>query len=80
MVNWQDFITSDKDILLGKPIIRDTRLSVEFVLERLASGWSEHDLLENYPRLNKDALKAVFAYTYDCMRDGLLFPQKQHRA
>lgn len=73
MKNWKDHITSDPSILLGKPIIKDTRISVEFILQRLASGWSESEILENYPRLTPDDLRAVFAYTYECMKDGLLF-------
>lgn len=80
MINWKEHITSDKAVLLGKPVIKDTRLSVEFILERFASGWSEKDLLDNYPRLKKESLQAVFAYAYDCMRDGLLFTSVRKRA
>lgn len=61
-MNWQDYITSDEKVLLGKPTIKGTRLSVEFLLERLADGWTEQDLLDNYPRLTKEALQALFAY------------------
>jgi len=60
-------------VLLGKPAIRGTRISVEFVLERLADGWTEQQLLENYPRLTHDDLTAVFSYVAECMKDGLLF-------
>jgi uncharacterized protein (DUF433 family) len=63
-----------------KPIIKDTRLSVEFILERLANGWAEEDILENYPRLSKEAIQAIYAYTYECMRDGLLLVRKEQRA
>ncbi|WP_338875506.1 DUF433 domain-containing protein [Spirosoma sp. SC4-14] len=63
-MNWQDFIYSDEAVLLGKPVIKETRLSVEFLFERLANGWTEQDLLDNYPRLTKDALQAVFAYAH----------------
>lgn len=59
-MNWQDKIVSDKDVLLGKPTIKGTRLSVEFIIERLASGWTEQQLLENYPRLTSEDLQAVF--------------------
>jgi len=59
MENWQDHITSDSTILLGKPIIKGTRISVEFILERLASGWNEEQILENYPRLTSDDIRAV---------------------
>ncbi|MEL6718951.1 MAG: DUF433 domain-containing protein [Bacteroidota bacterium] len=70
---WMQYITVDEEVLAGKPTIKGTRLSVEFLLERLASGWTEADILENYPRLNRAALQAVFAYVYDCMQDGLLY-------
>jgi uncharacterized protein (DUF433 family) len=66
--------------LAGKPIIKDTRLSVEFILEKLANGWAEEDILENYSRLSKEAIQAIFAYTYECMRDGLSLVRKEQRA
>ena len=62
MVKWQDYIVSDKAILGGKPIIKGTRLSVAFILERLASGWSEEEVLANYPSLTRVDLRAVSAY------------------
>ncbi len=74
MINWKDYIVSNKEVLLGKPTIKNTRLSVEFILKLYASGWTEEQILENYPRLTKEALQAVFAYSYECMQDGLLFP------
>ena len=76
-MNWEKYIYSDKDILLGKPVIKGTRLSVEFIIQRLANGWSTAQILENYPQLSKDALKAVFAYVSDCMKDGLLFDNRK---
>ena len=80
MVNWKEYITSDKEILTGKPIIKGTRISVEFILERLANGWSDKQLIENYTNLTEDALKAVFSFTYDCLKDGMLFLKKEIRA
>jgi uncharacterized protein (DUF433 family) len=80
MIDWKEYITTDENILAGKPIIKDTRLSVEFILERLANGWAEEDILENYPRLSKEAIQAIYAYTYECMRDGLLLVRKEQRA
>ena len=73
MINWRERIVSDKTILLGKPTIKGTRLSVEFLIDRLANGWTEQQLLENYDRLTNDDLKAVFSYIKECMEDGLLF-------
>ncbi len=71
-MKWQDFIVSDKGILLGKPAIKGTRVSVDHLINLFAQGWSENQILENYPRLTKDSLQAVFAYVHECMQDGLL--------
>ena len=62
MIDWQDHIEVNPKILVGKPVIKGTRLSVEFIVERLASGWSEAEILENYPRLTKEGLQAIYAY------------------
>ncbi len=72
-MNWQEHIVSDKDILLGKPTIKGTRISVDHIVSLLAQGWTEQKILDNYPRLTNESLKAVFAYIYDCIQDGLLF-------
>ena len=57
-----DHITANSKILGGKPIIRGTRLSVEFILELLASDVSEGEILEDYPHLTKDDIHACFKY------------------
>ncbi len=57
----------------GKPVVKGTRLTVEFLLERLADGWTEQDLLTNYPRLTKEALQAVFAFVSATMKDNLVY-------
>ena len=72
-MNRKEHITADAAILAGKPIIINTRLSVEFILQRLADGWTEEMLLNNYPTLTHEALKAVFAYAHNCLKDGLLY-------
>lgn len=71
-MNWQDRIVADKKILLGKPVIKGTRISIEFILDRLANGWSEQTILESYPHLAKEDIQAVFAYLNDCVKDGLM--------
>lgn len=70
---WSTYIYTDIKVLNGKPCIKGTRLSVEFILGRLADGWSEQDILDNYQRLTKEALNAVYSYAHECMKDGLLF-------
>jgi len=71
-MNWHERIVSDKNILLGKPVIKGTRISVEFILERLAHGWSEEKILASYPHLTKEDIQAVFSYLNDCVKDGLM--------
>jgi uncharacterized protein (DUF433 family) len=61
-MEWQDYIVSDKNILLGKPTIKGTRLSVELILELLSTGWTEQMLFESYPNLTETQFSAVVAY------------------
>jgi len=79
-MDWRSQIHSDPEILLGKPVIRGTRLSVEFILGLFAAGWTEQQVLENYPTLSPEALRAVFAFSAECMRDEILFmlPAEAH--
>ena len=72
-MNWREHIISDPKVLLGKPVIKGTRLSVEFLIERLASGWTEDQILKNYPRLTREDLQALFAFIHEGIRDGLMF-------
>jgi len=58
-MNWQDRIVSDADTLFGRPRIKGTRIGVDFVLELLASGWNEAQILEDYPHLKAEDLQAV---------------------
>ena len=64
---------SDKEVLPGKPVIAETRISVEHIIQLLAQGWNEEQILENYPRLTKEHLKVVFVYVHECLQDGLVF-------
>ncbi|WP_353480992.1 DUF433 domain-containing protein [Haliscomenobacter sp.] len=57
-----EHITTNPKILGGKPIIKDTRISVEFILELLASGTAVKDIVEAYPHLSEEAVKEVILY------------------
>jgi uncharacterized protein (DUF433 family) len=70
-VDWQDHIVCDPGILCGKPTLKGTRLSVEFVLELLAGGWGKEDLRLSYPNLTDERIRAVLAYAaYTFSEDG----------
>ena len=73
MTDWKKYIHSDPKILVGKPVVRGTRLSVDFILGLYAAGWTEQQILESYPTLTQEALRAVFAFSAECMRDQTLY-------
>ena len=72
-MNWKEFIHADPHILAGKPVVKGTRLSVVFILGLLANGWSEQQILANYPQLTKENLQAVFAFAQECLQDEAMF-------
>jgi uncharacterized protein (DUF433 family) len=61
-MSWPDRIIVDPDVLAGKPVIRGTRLAVEFILDLLAAGQSEDAILSNYPGLTREDILACLAY------------------
>lgn len=76
-MDWRNRITSDKEILLGKPVVKGTRISVELIRELLAEGWNEQMVLESYPNITQEDLKAVFAYLRDGMQQDLYLPLRR---
>ena len=73
-MNWQDRITVDPKVLVGKPIIRGTRIAVEFIVELYANGWTEAQILSNYPHLTGDDLRAALAYAAERLKSERLYP------
>jgi uncharacterized protein (DUF433 family) len=61
-MNVQDYIVIDPSVLAGKPIIRGTRLSVEFVVQLLARGWNEAELQQNYLGITHEHIAACRQY------------------
>ena len=59
-MDWREYIHADPEILVGKPVVKGTRLSVEFILGLFAAGWTEDEVLANYPTLTQESLRAVF--------------------
>jgi uncharacterized protein (DUF433 family) len=67
-------IVLDPAILAGKPVVRGTRLSVEFIIGLMADGWSETDILANYPGLSRDDIAACLSYARDVLNSERVFP------
>ena len=61
-MDWREYIEQRPDVMLGKPVIKGTRLTVELIIEGLAEGATEADLLEAHPRLRPEHIRAALAY------------------
>lgn len=70
---YQDRIIIDPNILVGKPVVRGTRLSVDFLLGLMTQGWSESEILRNYPGLSREDLLACLEYANDLVRSERIY-------
>jgi uncharacterized protein (DUF433 family) len=61
-LRWQDYIEERKDIMMGKPVFKGTRLTVEHILKELGTGMSQQELLDNYPTLRPEHLRAAMLF------------------
>ncbi len=66
-------ITFNKEVLCGKPLIRDLRISVEMILELLAKGAAEKEILEDYPQLEPEDLRAAILYAHHLVAREVVF-------
>ena len=73
-MTWQDRIEVNEGVLAGKPVVKGTRLAVEFLIELLARGWTTERVLENYPGLTADDLRACLAYAHDVLAGEKVYP------
>ena len=67
-------IIVDPEVLVGKPVVRGTRLSVEFLLGLMADGWTHQEIFENYPGLEAEDLAACLAYARDLVASERVYP------
>jgi len=69
-----DRIVVDPAILTGKPVVRGTRLAVEFIVGLLAQGWTTEQVLDNYPGLTKEDVQACLEYAAEVLQSERVFP------
>lgn len=67
-------ITLNPDVLVGKPVIKGTRLSVDFIIGLLAQGWSEQEVLRNYPSLEHEDIQACLQYVALLLQQEKIYP------
>lgn len=73
-MNWKERIVIDPTVLVGKPIIRGTRMAVEFIVELLAEGWTHEQILSNYPQLIDDDIQAALCYASEMLKQEKVYP------
>ena len=72
--DWQERIVVDPKVLVGKPLIRGTRLSVEFILDLLANDWTIEQILSEYPQLAREDVMAVLKYAAEMAKEEKVYP------
>lgn len=72
-MDWHDRIELNPQILMGKPVIRGTRLSVEFILELLADRWTHEQILGSYSQLSEEDLWAVLSYAAETLKQEKVY-------
>ncbi len=73
-MNWQDRIEINPNILVGKPVIKGTRLAVDFIIELMAQGWPDGEILRNYPGISEDDIRACLAYAGGVLKSERVYP------
>jgi len=71
---WRERIILNPKIMVGKPIIKGTRLSVDFLLDLLAQGWTNEQIIRNYPQLKKEDIRAALEYSAHSLKLETLYP------
>jgi uncharacterized protein (DUF433 family) len=71
------YIISDPNIMMGKPVISGTRITVEFILEKLSSGETISMLLKEYPHLSEEAIKEALAFAAQVLKSDIVYPAQK---
>jgi uncharacterized protein (DUF433 family) len=73
-MDWRDRIVSDPQVLVGKPVIKGTRLAVSLIVSLTADGWSREQILQNYPQLADEDISAALQYAAEIINEQQVFP------
>jgi uncharacterized protein (DUF433 family) len=68
-MDWRDHIEVNPDVLVGKPVLKGTRISVELLLDRLADGWSIDDILQAYPHIRREQVLAALNFVSEVFKE-----------
>ena len=70
----EHLVVSDPNVMMGKPVISGTRITVEFILERLAAGEPVEQILDAHPRLTREGIQAALAFASEALRADVVYP------
>ena len=73
-MDWRKFIESDPKIMMGKPVVKGTRITVELILEKIANGESFEQVIEAHPHLTVEAIRASIAFAAENLRADVIYP------
>jgi uncharacterized protein (DUF433 family) len=76
-MDWRSRIVADVDVLVGKPVIRGTRISVEHVMDLLAAGYTPEQILQQHDHLTRDDIQACLAYATEILRAERMYAVKR---
>ena len=76
----KSFVEVNPRVMMGKPVIRGTRITVENILERLGAGESVEDILEAYPQLPREAIQGALAYAAEVLSGEVVYPVPEEAA
>ena len=68
------WIVSDPNVMMGKPVVAGTRITVELILEKLAAGETIEQILDAHPRLTREAIRAALAFSAEVLRADVIYP------
>ena len=74
MIDYTNIIEVNPKVMLGKPVIKGTRITVELILEELSAGKTMHDLLAAHPRLSEASIRAALAFAADALKGERAYP------
>ncbi len=70
----RQLIVSDPNVMMGKPVIAGTRVTVELILEKLSAGETVEQILKAHPRLTREAIRAALAFAAEALRADVIYP------
>ena len=73
-MDWRERIEANPDVLVGKPVVKGTRMAVEFIIGLMAQGWSEEQILQNYRHLTREDIRACLAYAGELLEAERVYP------